>query len=132
MLERLRDGKGTGYTDALVSAIPKLNGDARRKAREALADRLTRMKAETLAQYLQDEDAEVRRAAALAAGMKDSKPLIPHLIRLLSDREATVARAAHASLKALSGEDFGPRPDATLQQRARAVTAWKAWWARQN
>jgi HEAT repeat protein len=132
MLERLRDGRGAGYTDALATVIPKLDGDARRKAREALADRLTRMKAETLGQYMQDEDAEIRRAAALAAGMKDSKPLIPHLIRLLADREATVARAAHASLKELSGEDFGPRPEATRQQRALAIAAWQRWWAQQN
>jgi hypothetical protein len=64
--------------------------------------------------------------------MKDSKPLIPHLIRLLNDREATVARAAHAALKELSGKDFGPRPDANRQQRARAITAWQLWWSQQN
>jgi hypothetical protein len=117
LVQKYRDGKGVAYTEGLAGAIPQLNGEDRRKARDALADRLTRMKAETLTRYLQDQDAEIRRAAALAAAMKEAKDLIPDLIPLLSDPEETVAHAAHAALKDLTGKNLGPTEE-----------EWKAWW----
>jgi hypothetical protein len=117
LIEKYRDGKGVTFTEALAGAIPQMDGEAKSKARDALAERLTRMKADTLARYFQDQDAEIRRAAALAAAMKEDKALIADLIPLLEDPEPTVARAAHAALKDLSGEKFG-----------LSVDEWKAWW----
>jgi hypothetical protein len=132
LLEKMESGKGPQYTEALAAAIPKLEGEAHRKAREALANRLTRMKDDTLADYLQDEDAEIRRAAALAIGQKDSKKLLPNLISLLHDPEVSVVRAAHASLKALTGQDFGPSAKATREERDQAVLKWVEWWSKQR
>jgi hypothetical protein len=132
MLQALRDGKGVLFTEALVSAIPRLEGEARRKAREALADRVTRMSDKTLSAYLQDEDPELRRAAALACAMKESKERVPELIRLLSDPEAVVERAAHAALKDLTGQDFGPEAGSGRAERAKAIAAWKVWWDKQS
>ena len=43
------------------------------------------MTTNTLIRYLQDPDAEIRRAAALAAAKKESNALIPDLIPLLED-----------------------------------------------
>jgi hypothetical protein len=132
MLQSLRDGKGVLFTEALVSAIPRLEGEARRKAREALAERMTRMSDKTLGSYLQDEDPELRRAAALAFAMKESKEHVPDLIRLLSDPEPLVERAAHAALKSLTGQDLGPAAGADRAERARAIAAWKVWWDKQS
>jgi hypothetical protein len=131
LLEKLRDGKGADHTEALASAIGKLDGDDRRLAREALADRLTRMKPATLREYLKDEEAEVRRAAALAVAQQDSKLLVPDVIGLLKDPSPLVRRAAHAALKALSGKDFGPAADADAAERLRAIAAWRSWWKKQ-
>jgi hypothetical protein len=130
VLRQLRDGKGAAYTQALASAIPRLEGEALKKAREALADRMSRMTSETLGGKLQDDDAEVRRAAALAVAMKDDKAHALDLIDLLSDPEARVSHAAHAALKSLADDkvDFGPKKDATPEERGRAVLAWKEWW----
>ncbi|HVS40468.1 MAG TPA: HEAT repeat domain-containing protein, partial [Gemmataceae bacterium] len=83
----------------------------------ALAERLTRMKAEVLSRYFQDGDGEIRRAAALASAMKGAKSLIPDLIPLLSDADAAVSHAAHAALRDLSGEQLGA-----------TEAEWKAWW----
>jgi hypothetical protein len=130
-LKELQKGKGAAYTQALASAIPQLDGDARKKAREALADRLSRMTSATLGVKLDDDDPEVRRAAALAVAMKEDKSFTYKLIEMLDDREATVGHAAHAALKSLTNEDFGPAKDASRAEHAKAVLAWKTWWAKQ-
>jgi hypothetical protein len=132
LLKELRDGKGAAFTQALADAIPKLDGEVHKKAREALAERLARMNGETLGVKLSDDDAEVRRAAALAVAMKEDKAHIAKLIDLLSDEQMSVSRAAYAALKSLSGEDFGPAKDATREERGKAILAWKEWWARQR
>jgi hypothetical protein len=132
LLEAMEKEKGSKYTEALAAAIPKLEGEAHSKAREALANRLTRMKDETLVEYLQDEDDEIRRAAALAIGQKESKTLVPNLIALLRDHEMSVVRASHASLKALTEKDFGPAAKATREERDQAVLKWTAWWSKQR
>jgi hypothetical protein len=118
-LEALRDGKGAVYTDALAHAIHRLDGAIKGKARDALADRLTRMKSATLADKLRDDDAEVRRAAALACAMKDDRANAPRLIELLQDPDPAAARAARAALKTLAGQDLGPEP-----------ASWKDWWSK--
>ena len=132
LLKQLCDTKGPEYTEALAGVIARLEGDNRRLAREALADRLTRMKPATLREYFKDEAVEIRRAAALAAAQQDAKALIPDLIRLLSDPESLVERAAHAALKELSGKDFGPSSDADRSERAKAIAAWQVWLKKQT
>lgn len=132
VLDQLREGKGAKYTEALADAIPQLNGDDKRKAREALADRLTRMKSETLHRYLQDDLPEIRRAAALACAMKEEVEHVPGLIDLLRDPEPVVVRAAHAALKELTRQDFGPALGADKEEVDKAVEAWRAWWAKKK
>lgn len=132
MLAMLRDGRGTVYTQALAGAIPQLGGESKTKARDALAQRLTRMSSDTLGDKLDDEDLEIRRAAALAIAMKDDKKHITKLIALLEDPEVPVVRAVHAALKSLTNQDFGPGPDATRAEQQKAVAAWKAWWSKQK
>jgi len=127
-LAKLQAGKGGPYTLALSVAIGKLQGDAQTEARRALVERLTRLTAGTLAQYLESDDAELRRAAALALAAKEDTSQVPKLIALLEDREPLAARAAHAALKALAGQDFGPAKDASDAERAEAVKKWRQWW----
>jgi hypothetical protein len=128
VLAKLQERKGGAYTQALAGVIAKLDGMAKDDARTALVERLTRMTAATLKGYLTGDDAELRRAAALATAIREDKALIPQLIDLLDDSEADVARAAKAALKSLSGEDFGPGVKATDKERAEAVKKWRAWW----
>jgi hypothetical protein len=132
LLAKYKEGKGSAYTMALAGAIARLSGDSKNKTRDALAERLTRMTAATLRAELKDDDPEIRRAASLACAMKDDKSHMPDLIPLLDDPEPLVNRAAHAALKSLSNQDFGPAKDASVKERARAVEAWKAWWEKQS
>src|SRR5205823_1598436 len=125
VLDKLRDSKGGVYTQALADAIPRLAGPVKNKARDALAERLTRMTAATLKDKLEDDETEIRRAAALACAMKEEKSLIPRLIEMLQDKDPGVMRAAHAALKNLTNEDFGPA-EANPGELKRAVDAWKA------
>ncbi|MCS6851876.1 MAG: hypothetical protein NZ700_11990 [Gemmataceae bacterium] len=131
LLDQFRDSKGVAYTDALATAIPLLPADVQAKARAALADRLSRMTAATLRDKLQEDHPEIRRAAALACAMKDDKSHVPDLIPLLDDPRPLVVRAARAALKSLTAQDFGPGPDSSPAERAKAVAAWKQWWSQQ-
>ena len=128
LIEKLKDGKGPENTSALASVIPQLSGAVKTKARDALAERLSRMKATTLRDKMQDEDLEIRRAAALAGAMKEEKQLVPDLIKLLNDPEPPVARASLAALKALTGKDFGPGADSSRAEKALSITKWNDWW----
>ncbi|HEY7308061.1 MAG TPA: HEAT repeat domain-containing protein [Gemmataceae bacterium] len=129
ILARLRDAKGIDNTDALALAIPKLSaGAAQREARDALAQRLTRMTAKTLRDKLQDDSVEVRRAAALACGRKKADEHIPDLLQLLDDPEVAVIQAARKALMELTGEDFGPTEEAGRKGRASAAADWRKWY----
>jgi len=129
-VEKFRDARGVVYTEALAAAIPKLEKSIRGKAREALADRLTRMSSATLQEKLQDDNPEVRCAAAIACAQKEDKTHVPRLIELLEDEQPVVRRGALAALKNLSGKDFGPEAEASREERAKAIADWKAWWSK--
>ncbi len=121
LLQKLQDTKGVENTEALAFAIPRLEGAAQQKAREALTARLSRLKPESLTKYLEDDEVEIRRAATQACAVKKLKTAIPKLIPRLRDRDETVARAAHQALKDLSGQDLGASP-----------AEWEAWWQKQD
>jgi hypothetical protein len=131
-LKEARDSKGSDYTAALVHAIPKLDGDRQKQARDALADRLTRMTAATLRRMLKDHDAELRRAACLACAMKDDRQHVPDLIERITDESDLVVRAARAGLKSLTEKDFGPPPGADAAAKAKAQADWKKWYETQG
>lgn len=128
-LRAAKETKGGPYTQALVLAIPVLEGKRQYQAREALADRLTRMTPDTLKRYLTDRDAELRRAACLACAMKEEKALVRELIERVTDIDDAVVRTAKASLQSLTGQNFGPPPGATDEQKGKALEAWLIWYA---
>lgn len=131
-LAAVRDGKGSVYTQALLMAIRRVAEDKAGAVRQALAERLARMTAETLRQYMKGEDPELRRAAVLAMAMKDDITLVPDLITALLDEEEMVVRAARVGLKSLTGQDFGPLPGADLRARRAAAQAWLDWFRKQQ
>jgi hypothetical protein len=132
LIEKLRDTKGVIYTDALATVVPRLTGTVQEKARDALAERFTRMSAATLKAKLTEEDIEVRVAAIRACATKEDRDHVPDLIGLLTDSQPRVVRAAHTALKLLTKKDFGPPVDATATERSRAAAAWLAWWKDQG
>src|SRR2546429_37320 len=80
VLTRMRESPGVAHTEALATAIPRLERESKKKARDALAERLSRMRAASLAAYLKDEDSEIRRGAALGLAMKENKEHLAELI----------------------------------------------------
>ena len=75
---------------------------------------------------------EIRVAAARACAKKGSKSLVPQLIPLLRDTRGGVSEAAHQALKDLSGEDFGPKANASREERVQASWRWTEWWNKQT
>jgi HEAT repeat protein len=128
LLANYRDAKGIVYTEALADVLPRLDDDTRRTAQDYLAQRLTRMTIATVLDRFDDSRAEVRRAAALAAAKKEDRSAVPALIPLLHDSEEFVSLAAKTTLVRLTGEDFGPAPGASADDRARAAADWRGWW----
>jgi hypothetical protein len=132
LLTAARDTKGTTYTRALVVTATNTDGVRKKAAREALAERLCRMSAATLRTMLKANEAELRRASALACAMKDDKAHVPDLIDALEDKDDSVVRAAKAGLKSLTGKDFGPAAGASAEQKAAALAQWRAWYAKEK
>jgi hypothetical protein len=132
ILAQLRDNKGSVHTEALARAAAKLEGEVQTQVREALAKRLSRMTATTLREMLKDDNREIRRGASAACALKSDVQFIPDLINALSDADALVVAAARASLRGLSGKDFGPESTASDLEKAKAIAAWKSWWATQK
>ncbi len=130
-LEKLREGKGDVYTEALADAIARLKENPKRLAREALVDRFTRLPVAMLRDRLGDRQPEIRRAAALAAIGTESRALVPDLIKLLEDPETTVSSCAHIALKAAADVDYGPALGASAADRKKAAVAWKVWLNKQ-
>ncbi|HJZ94224.1 MAG TPA: HEAT repeat domain-containing protein [Gemmataceae bacterium] len=124
-----RDTKGVQYTEALAGVIARSPAAERSDLREALAARMVRMTDDTLRRYLDDELAEIRRAAVLGLARRGTKTHVARITELLSDPEPVVQRAAHAALCQLSGQDFGPKIGATEAERTLAIAEWDKWWA---
>jgi hypothetical protein len=134
LIKQYTDKAGSAYTQALLDAIPDLSDEARKIAREGLAQRMSRMTAVTLRKYLAYDNPEARRAAAYGAAYREEKELIPDLIAALGDREDLVVRAARVALRRLSDdkEDFGPPPGASEDQKKEAMAGWTAWMKKQK
>jgi hypothetical protein len=132
LLNRWRDGEDETVMLVLAKAIARLSGAAQRKVRAALADRCTRLTIHQRDEYLDSDDAEIRRAAVVSCAVRDDRQHLDRLIELLQDNELTVDNAVHAVLCSLTGEDFGPVSPSTEEQRAAAVKAWRSWWQRQG
>ncbi len=127
-LDEARDAKGSKWTRGLVAVCNGLEAEKKQQARDALAERLTRMTSKTLREMLADPEPELRRAACLAAGMKEDKLLIPALIERITDPADSVVRAAKASLKSISQADFGPPSGADDEAKLKAAATWRSWF----
>jgi hypothetical protein len=120
LLATTRDAKGQANTRALIVIANNTDGARKKEVREALAERLCRMTPATLRTMLQANEAELRRAAALACAMKDDKDHIPDLVAAMGDADASVVRAAKAGLKSFTGKDFA------------TASEWRLWLANEK
>jgi hypothetical protein len=127
LLKKYADAEGAEYTLAIARAIPRLEGQAHQEARDALAERLSGRTEATLLRYLGHADAEIRRAAVLALAMRDAQGAVADVARLLLDPEPSVSRAAHAALRSLTGEDYGPAAIGGEREKQEAVKRYQAW-----
>lgn len=126
IIEKLVESGGEWYTDAMLEVLnnPATKPTIKVKTRDGLARRLARFKATTVAQYLKSPDREAKLAACQALLIKhrngqDVKPALEDLINVLGSASGSdLTQAAYATLKEVTGKDFGP-----------TVGNWKKWLA---
>jgi hypothetical protein len=156
LLKQMRDSKQADAAEVLTRAIaalgdqtltaagsaevaPKLaKGKAppsakkvQARLRQALAQRLSKLKSKALREQLSGGETEMRRAAATACALQKNKSHVPALIEALQDEEPAVCEAAHQSLKKLTSRDFGPVVGAGPLDVLQAVHDWQEWQQKQ-
>jgi hypothetical protein len=138
LLKKYTEESGSAFTDALALAIPQLSGESQKSARDALAERMSGMKASVLRKRLRDPNPEIRRASALAVYMgsedQEVRDLVPDVIDALNDADELVVHGAWLSLYSIAEkkQNFGPAKSATAAQKQKAAADWKAWWDKQK
>lgn len=89
----------------------------------------SRTPAKPLYERLQSgQESEVAQAA-VDAGQAGDRRAVPYLIEALQHDAADVRLFAIASLRKITGQDFGYRPWAPVPQRDAAVERWRLWWS---
>jgi len=83
---------------------------------------------EHLRYHLQSPYRSVRASAAQTAGGRQLMEYAPRLVELLDDQALDVRREAIRSLRRISTQFFGYRPDAAATDRAAAVARWRRFW----
>jgi hypothetical protein len=126
-LKEYQAAKGEQYTAAITFALTRLERDKKKQAQTALMERLVRMTPETLKKLTAMNEPELRRAAILACAAKDDKTHLPDLIARINDPDEDVVKAARAGLRSLTGEDFGPYPGATDEEKQSIAVKWRFW-----
>jgi HEAT repeat protein len=126
-----RGGQGPVYDLALAQAIPNLPPDTRARGRQALTVRLAQANVPALREGLRSPEREIRLAAVQVSGQRKVWSLVPDLIPLLTDRDATIQQQARQALRDTTDQDWGPSPGADIEERLRAVRDWRAWWKSQ-
>jgi hypothetical protein len=130
ILTELEKRQGEPVLNALGAAASSYEPDVQKLARGLLSRHLGRQDAKSVREALKADQAEVRAAAARAAGAR-KLPLGDDLIELLNDQAGEVRQAARQALVRLSkGLDYGPEATAGETERAEAARMWRAWWNR--
>lgn len=75
-----------------------------------------------------DPDPFVRRLVFEGIKEHRSDASVDALVTALGDSESLVRYTAHASLKALTGQDFPFDPDAAPAKRSSMQRRWSEWW----
>lgn len=128
-LERRRGDEAIAALGSAAASVS--DSEMKQYARKALERSLSRLGPAALKEKLKDDRSEVRAAAARVVGAKKLR-FGAELIDLVSDEEDDVRKAARGALVKLSGNDYGPEPNADEAKRAEAANKWKAWWAKQS
>jgi HEAT repeat protein len=113
--------------DILVIAAARPETEAKQLGETFLDKHVERKTAAQLKELLKHAKPEARSAAARAIGRRELA-FGKELIDALSDDNSAVQQAARRALVQLArGDDFGPAPDATILERAEAITRWREW-----
>lgn len=124
-LEKYKLSKGIEFTMALALSITKLKGTQQFEARKALGERLARFTPETLLEYLNNDDPELRAAAISAIALKNQMIGMNKIVSALEDSSEWVQNCAYNCLKSLTGKDFGNPNTVPAAEKIKTLELWK-------
>jgi outer membrane protein assembly factor BamB len=82
---------------------------------------------EPLKKLLSGSDDRVRLAAARSLANLSDRASLDALVALLESPTSKIRMRSHQSLRALTGQSIDFAPDGKLEDRAKAIAAWKQW-----
>ncbi|HZL91678.1 MAG TPA: PQQ-binding-like beta-propeller repeat protein [Pirellulaceae bacterium] len=85
---------------------------------------------EPLTNLLTSSDDRVKLAAARGLADLGERTTLPVLVALLESENPRVRQYSHETLRALSSEQIAFASEAPLEERAKTVTQWKEWLAK--
>jgi hypothetical protein len=105
--------------------VAKKLEDLRRRCAQ-MTEEMRRQDVRKLIDDLAGGTAEAQAAARTALKARADEAWA-HLVNSLDWADEKVRRAAFELLRELANQDFGYRPEATLDQNAEAIRKWKGW-----
>jgi hypothetical protein len=129
VLTELEQRKGKEVLAGLSVAASSTDRETQKAARDLLDRHLSRQGEDFIKEQFTGAHQEVRRSAVRAAAKFPA--LTVYAIDLLSDDNPEVQAEAHDALvRQAKGEDFGPTPGASAEQRKQAQAKWREWAAK--
>jgi hypothetical protein len=127
VLTEIEKRQGSKVIDALGQAAGSPEKDVKFLGEGLLAKHMTRKTSPQLKNLLKHDRPEVKAAAAKEIGARGKSA--PELLDLLDDSDPTVHQAARKALIQLSRgtADYGPEPEASVDERQTAKRHWREW-----
>jgi hypothetical protein len=132
LLAEAEKRNGAKAVDLLVLGMANPNADIAKFSQSLLVKNVQHQPGEVLKTLLKHDRRDVRIAAALTISAKKLR-YGAELIALLADGDDDARQAARRALVQISGGlDYGPSPDASVDERESARGRWRDWWAKQK
>jgi tetratricopeptide (TPR) repeat protein len=132
-LQALKEAVVASPRDTVPILVHLARRDTSKAVRAFALGQLTLMdRTQELVELLDEQDATLRFAAAIALGDNGVLVGVPLVIEGLKHEEVAVRKVSIAKLEAWTGQFLGFFAEDAPEKRAQAVRRWEEWWAKEG